>query len=231
MLLPYILITFIGIGSISLIVYVIVDLISLKQKEKSLQKEQAHIDQNDSEVITKAQAEANDIIKKAVQKAEETLRESKIFRDDLVEELNKTIREVAENTLNRFKQESSIFDRQYQQLFSSIQEEYTRKTKLTIDTMQKTATDELEDFKQILRNETISSQNIISTKIQEEFNLVLKDIQTYRTQKIQEINASAKDVTKKITEDLLGKALSLSEHEQLITQALESAKKEGMFNG
>lgn len=56
-----------------------------------------------------------------------------------------------------------------------------------------------------------------------------EDIAAYKQNQLEGIDAEVKKIVDKVAPEVLGKALSLDEHEDLVWRALERAKKEGLF--
>lgn len=56
-----------------------------------------------------------------------------------------------------------------------------------------------------------------------------RQVEEYKNSRLKLIDDEIKKVVEKTSRDILGKTLSLEDHEQLIKNALEQAKKEGVF--
>lgn len=85
---------------------------------------------------------------------------------------------------------------------------------------------ELKDFKEIMRKETIESQKIVGAKIEEDYKKVLKEIDDYKKEKLKNAEDHIYAVLQEISKLVLGKSISIEEHEQLIIDALNKAKEE-----
>ena len=56
-----------------------------------------------------------------------------------------------------------------------------------------------------------------------------RQVEEYKNSRLKLVDDQIKKVVEKTSRDILGKTLSLEDHEQLIKNALEQAKKEGVF--
>lgn len=86
---------------------------------------------------------------------------------------------------------------------------------------------ELKDYREILKKETYDSQKIVEGKIEEAYKAAEKEIGDYKTAQQKIVEAQIYDIIQNVSKIVLGKTLSLQEHEQLVIDALENAKKEG----
>jgi hypothetical protein len=57
-----------------------------------------------------------------------------------------------------------------------------------------------------------------------------KEIDEYKLQKIRRIEQASNVLVQKVAEEILNKSLSLEDHQNLVIQSLEKAKKEGIFD-
>lgn len=88
---------------------------------------------------------------------------------------------------------------------------------------------EMKDFKEVLQKETVDSQKIVEQKIEEEYKAAQTDVDSYKKEQLKKIDTSIYDILQLVAKEVLGKSLSLGEHEALVTEALEKAKTEGVF--
>lgn len=183
-----------------------------------------------SKTIEKANAEAEEIIAKASEKAKKILFETEYLRDDLVKRSEEDFNRIAQTSEQLLEGESKEFEKQYRVLFDDIRGMYTKKAGTILEDIEKIADTELTDFRDVLRQETVAAQGYISKKMIEEFEGARRDIQAYKEEKMQEINKNINELVQHVAKDVLGESIPLNQHEQLVTDALERAKKEGLFS-
>ena len=84
----------------------------------------------------------------------------------------------------------------------------------------------MQTFRSVLEKETISSQRIIETKLQEQYATVGKEVQEYKIQQLTKVDNHVLELVHKTTILALGKSLSVENHQDLVLEALEEAKKQ-----
>lgn len=180
--------------------------------------------------IEKANSQANDILTKASEKAKEILFETEYVKEDLVKHTEEDLSRIAQTSVQILEGESKEFEKQYKVLFDDIRNTYTKKAGSILENIEGVADTELDDFRELLRKETVAVQAYISRKTIEEFEGAKRDIATYKEEKLEEVSKNINALILRVAKDVLGEAIPLHEHEKLVTQALERAKKEGVFS-
>lgn len=183
-----------------------------------------------TKTIEKANSEANDIIAKASQKASDILLGTEYIKDDLVKRSEEDIDRVAETSEQMLEGEAKEFEKQYKQLFDQIQNSYTKKAGSILENIETTADAELNDFRDVLRKETVAAQGYISKRTIEEFEGAKREIAAYKEAKMHDVDQNINALVMQVAKDVLGQTLPLHEHEKLVLDALERAKKDGLFN-
>src|SRR3989344_1660268 len=90
-------------------------------------------------------------------------------------------------------------------------------------------TEEIKNFKESMQKLTTLSQEEVKKKIDTDYEVLKKEIADYKKEELQKIDSGIYELLEKISKIVLGKALSLADHEGLIEKSLEKAKKEGVF--
>ena len=88
---------------------------------------------------------------------------------------------------------------------------------------------DLATFREAIKQGTIGSQSHMDQAMREEFEEAKKQIEEYRQAQFKKVDASIDGVMDKVVREVLGRAIPLSEHEKLIIEALEEAKREALF--
>ncbi len=90
--------------------------------------------------------------------------------------------------------------------------------------------DEVKEFADTLHKETIESQQIVEQKVQEEYKKVEGEIKQYKDEQMAKIEESIYDILHDVSHKVMGKALSLKDHEALVLEALEEAKRSNVIS-
>lgn len=185
-------------------------------------------DQAQEEIMT-AHRESRVVIDKAAEKAQELLLDAEYIKSDLSSSMEESIRTIADNAIVSFQNESQELHKQYKVLFQDIRKRYVDEVEKTVKSIDSLADEELKSFQKIIKDETVSSQDKVEKRAEAVFVQAQKEIETYKAQKVQEIDAQVKDMLGKVFSNVLQKSLSDEDHQKLVMNALESAKKEGFL--
>lgn len=202
------------------------------QVEKSLME----VEENTSRLL-EAESEALDQqykdllaqMQQAIVKARETLVNTEYIREDFVKELEGNLAKVGEELQQDLRRQSDEMSKQYGNMFEKIREDYLKYSENSVDSFEKVAEKKLSEFQKALEEKTMNSQGALDKTITEQSKQLEQELAQYRTQKMQAIDAQAASIIEQATEKILGKAISVSQHEQLVLEALEQAKKDGVF--
>ncbi len=201
----------------------------LSKKEKRLAQEEKRLEKNYLRAHNEANEKAEEIIKKAIDRAERIILDAEIVKTDFLNKVEENLERIGEQGVRELKVDSEEFDKKYKDLFEGLKQEYLKHANTTLESVGKIADEELEDFRKILRSETVESQEIVSKKISEEFEKAQKEIETYKNDRVNNIAQEISTLVNKLSKDVLGKSLTPDQHGEIILQALENAKKDGLF--
>jgi F0F1-type ATP synthase membrane subunit b/b' len=88
---------------------------------------------------------------------------------------------------------------------------------------------EIARFKKELEERVIDVETAAEKVLAEEFDDIKAEIERYKASKIAEIDRKSREILIDVTEQVLGKALDLRAHEDLVLSALENAKRQNLF--
>jgi uncharacterized protein (UPF0333 family) len=183
----------------------------------------------EKEIIEKAHKKAEEIILQAGDKAHQIVSQSEILKQELINSIETNFKEVASKDLGLLENKSVEINEFYKNLLDSISTQHLKKTGETLKSIDEIVQKELADFREVLKKETVQSEDIVLKRANEEYVKIKKDIDAYREEKIKEINLAVNQMILKVSEEVLGKALNMNEHQKLITDSLEQALKEGLL--
>lgn len=92
--------------------------------------------------------------------------------------------------------------------------------------MEDEAAKSLDEFRQALQTETVDSHKKIEEKLVSMFDAVRADLDGYKSTKIKEIDESINELLVKVSKLVLGKVISLEDHQDLVKASLDEAKRE-----
>lgn len=185
---------------------------------------------NDTLILSEAQQKAKSIIDAATLRAKQTLTDTEYVKNEFMKKMEDLLSQTAHNDIKLLQNKSNEINDWYKKVLDSVKQEHAQKAEESLKSVEGIVDQQLQDFRQILKKETIESEQIVSQRVNSEYTKVHQEIEQYKAQKIQEINLATNQVIHQITEEVLGKAIPLEDHQKLILDALEKAKTEGLFS-
>ncbi len=183
----------------------------------------------DSDTVEFVQKELKSAVAEAISEIEPKVFADKKLNDLIHHKLNETLTSVKDEALSAAKIETSEFHKDYSEAISELKEIYKNSANGSIKGVEEIIKSEFTDFREILKDETVSAQKIIEGKIEEAFDSALREVEEYKKQRINLVNKQIEDKTILILKSVLGESLTLEDHEKLIKTALDKANKNGLF--
>ena len=180
-------------------------------------------------LLEQAHEQSQQIIDQANKHASEILASSKVYEDNSNKELKEKLLELEKQQAGIFTKASEDMKLAYQNMMTQIQEQDINTIKSMTKDIQ---TDVLADFKEFrdeLEKETINSEKVAKDKINEEYLAMEKDLDEYRKNKYQKIDQDIYKILYRVSEMVLNQGISYDKHKELVLEALETAKKEQVF--
>ncbi len=181
------------------------------------------------EIIEGAQKQANAIVEKAVESAKHILFETEYVKQDMAREMQDSLEKVAQEAVKLVQGRSVESEKEFRIVVDEIKADFAKQAGERLAAIEKVTEEEITDFREILRQETIDSQTFIGKKIGQDFEKVQSDLTEYKKIKLLEIDNNIQAITKQVVEEMLGASITLPVHEELIKVSLENAKKTGLF--
>jgi len=169
-------------------------------------------------IIDEANNQAMDIVSKATLTAATA---SDSFRDNLLHTSSAQIKE--------FEKATSDFTALYFQVLQDLKTKNIEVFQSLSKDIEKDTVDEIKSFKESMQKLTMLSQDEIKKKIDADYEILKTEIENHKKEKMQKVDSEIYGLLEEISKLVLGKALSLSEHEELIEESVKKAKKEGIF--
>lgn len=160
--------------------------------------------------------------------------------DQIIEQARAKAMEIVTGANNFASQQQKDINAQLAKFAATQQEHYeqalTAIKSHTLDAVEKIAMDikanTLSDFKQLLANleQQIESSKTdfrtnLSNLYQKDYEEAKKQLEDYKKQSMEKIDANSKEIIKDYSIKVFGRMLSYEEHEDLIMESLEEAKK------
>jgi F0F1-type ATP synthase membrane subunit b/b' len=199
-------------------------LIRLGKSEKDKLFLQSKIRGQTSEILKDAQDRRLKIIQQATDKAHEILRDTQVFDSDTRKKLDFDYQEIRKRQEEFIILRSQEISKSYDQFTLSLRKATEDQFAAMARNMEKNALAEIEQFRKEIEDERIFMHKQMSSKIDEEFKKSQKNIEDYKNSQIKKVDKQVYNILQALTRDVLGRSLSIHDHEDLVQKALVQMK-------
>lgn len=181
------------------------------------------------ELVQQAQKQANAIVERAVESAKHILFETEYVKHDITREMQDSLQKVADETIKMVQGRSDESEKEFRTVVDEIKSDFVKEATEKLTAIGKITEDETNDFKEILRKETVGAQTFIGNKINQDFESVRAELAEYKKARLEEIEKNIQAILKQVIIDSIGNSLNIQIHEDLVLESLDKAKKTGFF--
>lgn len=168
------------------------------------------------------------ILEEARNEAIKIVANANLFKDSTEKQFDQELKRIQEAQVKTLEKLSYDILNVYQKELVDLKEHNIKTMDIISKDIENSTVAELKDFKEILKKETFESQKIVEAKIEDAYKIAQKEIEDYKIERIKKVEGQIYDIIKIVSTLVLGKSINLDEHEQLVIDALEKAKKEGV---
>ncbi len=197
------------------------------QKEADYIMEKIH--KEESDLLEEARLKATKIIEGADEKAAQVINKGEILNSDSKRRLEEALEILIKHQTAYFEKASEDFLKTYKEQLNSLKEKNIQILTNASKDIEVHSLKEVKDFDTVLEKETVDSQKIIESKIEQEYARVQKEVEDYKNQMLKKADEQIYRIIKEVSKTVIGKSLSLEEHEEFIIDALNKAKREALF--
>ena len=203
-------------------VFLAVAYFKLHKQNLELQKKIAELDQlmlaDEKKILDKAKEEGSGIIGKAQQRAEEIIRDSQEFG----QHSNQALAEMLDTLSEKQVQVSN-------QVIGRVRDDTVNLLQNLVNDLNKHASAEMEGFGKGLQQEFATARQKAQATIDEAYGTATKEVEAYKEKRLEQIKRQMTILVREIVEKVLVKSVDERQHEQLVLQAVEEAKKDGIL--
>ena len=185
---------------------------------------------DDSSLLGEARNKAARITDQANNKALDIIQKANLFVNVKNDDFNKELKSVTQKELKAFDKTTSDFIKVYENVLNDLKTRNVEIFQNISNNIETSTLGEIKKFNSAIEQEAISDQKMLVKKIDDEYSLAKKDIDAYRQTKLRIMDERIFEILEKVSRLVLGKAISPSDHEALIIDSLEKAKKEAVFD-
>ena len=160
--------------------------------------------QNEEKILRRARHRALRIVRDARDRAVEIISQAGELAGQQDKWLDEQVKKATEEKLAGYKE---MLDKLYQDVKAQ-------------------AESEMDEFESVLEKETVGGQQVVTTKIEAEYQEARKRVSEFEAEKMKQVEEAALRVMGEVLKKATGKVLSLEQHKDLIRGAVEEARRE-----
>lgn len=205
----------------------------ISEKLHAAEKVSNHLQNQLSEkpikLLEQAHEKAQELINQANKQAAEILASSKAYEDTSNQALKTKLGDLEKQQEAVFTKASDDMKIAYQNMITQIQEEDINTLKTMTKDIESDILADFKEFRDELEKDTIKSEKTVKAKINDEYFSLEKDLDDYKKQKYQKLDDDIYKILYRVSEMVLNQGISYDKHKELVIEALETAKKEQVF--
>lgn len=196
------------------------------QKEADELMSQVH--KSEADLLEDARIKAGKIAEDANKKAMEIIGSSNNLNTQGKKMLDEALDTLLKRQTSYFEKASADFLEAYKKELESLKQKNIEIVKNVSNNIEEDTVKEVEDFDNILQKETFAAQKIVEEKIEKEYSAAQQNVQNYKNEMLRKAEEEIYKILETVSKLTIGKSISFAGHEQLIIEALEKAKKDGI---
>lgn len=198
--------------SISILIFVLVYAYSLSKKAAKFSQEENKLYDESNRVMEDTMKRAKRILSESIDKAKKMLAQTDYFQRELERESRNTLIQTSHRYSDIFEKELRSLTQSYKDLLVKVEELSLQEVKKSMDDQKTTA------------------QFYLQKKVDEEFERARKEIEEYKAYERNKIETKIEDIIKNTSKDVIHASLNPNQQKELIMEALEKAKADGVFS-
>ena len=201
-------------------------LIRLGKSEKDKAFLQNKIRDHATEILADAHQKRQKIIQEAVDKASGIIKDSEILSIDDKAQFASEIQAMRKKQEEILTTRSEEISKLYTQFETNVLRDTEDQFKIIAKDMENHALAGMGEFREALEGERIFMHKQLSERIEDEYKKVQKNIEEYKLEQMKKVDKQVFDILHALIRDVLGRSLSLKDHEELVQKALLQMKSE-----
>ena len=184
----------------------------LKSKEERIQKKEQAADTTYHHVVDEALSKERQILQDATMQADQIITDSQYLSHSSKEDVDNAIKQLVLDIQEEGKKITQTFTSEYTGSMKQL-------------TMQS-----LNEFHTVMTGMEMGLKKQIADFHQNLLPDIEKELETYKQERIKHIDQTVMNIIQKASQEIFNRSLSVGDHQTIVTDALERAKKEGVFD-
>ena len=217
-------------GTIILLFYALGYVLYITKKDQEFEKKRAEVYYNSAQILNSAREKAKAILQDSEARANQILIEADNTKISIEQDFNQALSQVVNSNTQEINRDSGQLLTEYKSSLTNLKNKYLEEIEAMIAKMEGSMQTEFSQFQTVLEKDTKQAENTLSSNITAELQKTKIELENYKKSQVAKIDEMVANTVIKIAREVIGKTITPQEHEKLIMQALEQAKKEGVLN-
>ena len=201
--------------------------IVLSQQEAETYKQEAYAQVRTA--IDGANAQAINIVQEATRKGRELIDQLSLLSNTAEKEVHDTLAALSYKQSEELRSAAGTIFKAYQELIANAERTLSDTLKQSVQASSERAAKHADQFQDLLKQELLRYQQAMDTRFNEWHKAAEQEIEQHKKDAIKKVESSIYEIIFFVSTEVLGKALDMERHQDLVIRALEEAKKEGFF--
>lgn len=220
-----------AIVNTTFLVMILIAIIFLRPHSTSTEKTTlGKTDEDYQNEIQQVKQKAAEMMEAAVVKAKLILDETKSFKENTekysVEHMNLTY----ETFVNQLNQHSGEIIAEYEKFFAEAQQELRNRETTLLGQIEQASQSRISTVDETIKEEIQKLRLDVKESFLKEMEQANQVIEEYKVSKMKEIDEKVGEQITKLSKQIFAEIIPVDKQKELIFNALENAKKEGVFN-
>lgn len=221
--------TFLAWLSVFIVTLFFFSVIAMVRSNRKLRNIREQEEKRWLELEEKAQKDYQEILENANKRAQEIILEASQIKRDTSAGFQSSVDRIL-NAQKEFLQDTSLSTSdKYKQEIEKVNDENIKLLINIYKDIEVTAKTDFAKFKELIQKQTFDAEKITSERMNAEYEKMEGELLALKAKKLDELNEKIYKIIQNVSREIIGHSLNLSDHEELIISALDSAKKEGII--
>lgn len=201
-------------------------LIKLSRSEKDKVFLQSKIRNHSTEMLHESHEKEMRIIQDAMKKAQSIIEEAQVFSEDVRAQFSSDFKATNKKYEEFLEGRSGEVTRLYEKFITDLRSSSEDQFKIITKDLENHSLAIMGEFRETLEGERIFMHKELEDKMTEEYKKAQKHIEEYKLDQMKKVDKQVFDILHALTKNVLGRSLSLKDHEDLVQRALAQMKAE-----
>lgn len=198
---------------------------------KDIEELKAETAKEERKFLREAIISSREILEDASGEVKKILKLSRKMKKEVEEKVTAAIDETLAKTLSTFQNSSNYIISEYQNRLAELSKSQADRITVIVDKVEKEAINQIHNLMDVAENQVLEIRKQTQAVVEEERTKVKEELEAYKKEKVRQFNERIYQIIKETAKVTIGKALNMSEHQDLVLTSLEKVKKGDLFNG